>query len=104
MRQIQMVFQDPYASPNPRLTVGFTIAEPLLIHGLATSLQAASPRVAELLVSVGLQPEHAHRYPHEFSRGQPCASRLPGDGTKTQNDYCRRSGFCTGCVDSGASG
>ncbi|EHD19612.1 MULTISPECIES: ABC transporter ATP-binding protein [Brenneria] len=69
-REIQMVFQDPYASLNPRLTVGFTIAEPLLLHGLAKSLEEATPQVQALLKSVGLLPEHARRYPHEFSGGQ----------------------------------
>ncbi len=69
-REIQMVFQDPYASLNPRLTVGFTIAEPLLLHGLVKSLADATPLVQELLRSVGLLPEHARRYPHEFSGGQ----------------------------------
>ena len=69
-REIQMVFQDPYASLNPRLTVGFTIAEPLLLHGLVASLEEATPQVDALLKSVGLQPEHARRYPHEFSGGQ----------------------------------
>ncbi|WP_432455851.1 MULTISPECIES: ABC transporter ATP-binding protein [unclassified Agarivorans] len=69
-REMQMVFQDPYASLNPRLTVGFTIAEPLLIHGLVKSLAEATPQVEALLVSVGLKAEHARRYPHEFSGGQ----------------------------------
>lgn len=69
-REIQMVFQDPYASLNPRLTVGFTIAEPLLIHGLVKSLKEATPQVEALLESVGLKAEHARRYPHEFSGGQ----------------------------------
>ena len=69
-REIQMVFQDPYASLNPRLTVGFTIAEPLLLHGRVKSLEEASPQVDALLKSVGLLPEHARRYPHEFSGGQ----------------------------------
>ncbi|NIF02780.1 ABC transporter ATP-binding protein [Pantoea sp. Acro-805] len=69
-REIQMVFQDPYASLNPRLTVGFTIAEPLLLHGLVKSLEEATPQVDALLKSVGLLPEHATRYPHEFSGGQ----------------------------------
>ena len=69
-RQIQMVFQDPYASLNPRLTVGFSIAEPLLLHGLAKSLAHATPTVNKLLESVGLEPSHARRYPHEFSGGQ----------------------------------
>ncbi|AEX52346.1 ABC transporter ATP-binding protein [Rahnella aquatilis] len=69
-RQIQMVFQDPYASLNPRLTVGFSIAEPLLLHGLKKSLADATPVVSQLLKSVGLEPSHARRYPHEFSGGQ----------------------------------
>lgn len=69
-QELQMVFQDPFASLNPRLTIGFTIAEPLLLHGKAKSLAEATPYVHELLVSVGLQPEHANRYPHEFSGGQ----------------------------------
>ncbi|MBF9002071.1 MULTISPECIES: ABC transporter ATP-binding protein [Vibrio] len=69
-REMQMVFQDPYASLNPRLTVGFSIAEPLLIHGLAKDLKEATPAVEELLINVGLKPEHAQRYPHEFSGGQ----------------------------------
>ncbi|WP_226790042.1 ABC transporter ATP-binding protein [Rahnella sikkimica] len=69
-RQIQMVFQDPYASLNPRLTVGFSIAEPLLLHGLKKSLADATPVVNQLLKSVGLDPSFARRYPHEFSGGQ----------------------------------
>lgn len=69
-RQIQMVFQDPYASLNPRLTVGFSIAEPLLLHGMARSLKDATPTVNKLLKSVGLDPSVARRYPHEFSGGQ----------------------------------
>lgn len=67
---MQMVFQDPYASLNPRLTIGFSIAEPLLIHKLAKNLAEATPAVIELLESVGLKAEHAQRYPHEFSGGQ----------------------------------
>ncbi len=69
-RQIQMVFQDPYASLNPRLTIGFSIAEPLLLHGLKKSLAEATPTVNQLLKSVGLDPAFARRYPHEFSGGQ----------------------------------
>jgi glutathione transport system ATP-binding protein len=68
-RDIQMIFQDPFASLDPRLTVGFSIAEPLYIHGVARGA-AAEARVADLLRRVGLDPAHARRYPHEFSGGQ----------------------------------
>jgi glutathione transport system ATP-binding protein len=68
-RDIQMIFQDPFASLDPRLTIGYSIAEPLYIHGLARGREAQA-RVAELLKHVGLEPEHARRYPHEFSGGQ----------------------------------
>ncbi|MEJ4043296.1 glutathione ABC transporter ATP-binding protein GsiA [Erwinia sp. SLM-02] len=68
-RDIQFIFQDPYASLDPRLTVGFSIMEPLLVHGIARG-QEAEQRVASLLERVGLLPEHAQRYPHEFSGGQ----------------------------------
>jgi glutathione transport system ATP-binding protein len=68
-RHIQMVFQDPFASLDPRVTVGFSIAEPLYVHGVASG-RTAEARVAELLRKVGLDPEHARRYPHEFSGGQ----------------------------------
>ncbi len=68
-RDIQFIFQDPYASLDPRLTVGFSIMEPLLVHNVARG-KAAQQRVDWLLERVGLKPEHARRYPHEFSGGQ----------------------------------
>ena len=68
-REIQMVFQDPFASLDPRLTVGFSVAEPLYVHGVAKGT-AAADRVAWLLEHVGLSPDAALRYPHEFSGGQ----------------------------------
>ncbi|WP_176045166.1 dipeptide ABC transporter ATP-binding protein [Burkholderia sp. BCC1644] len=68
-RNIQFIFQDPFASLNPRLTVGFSIMEPLLVHGVASG-SAAQARVDWLLDKVGLPPEAARRYPHEFSGGQ----------------------------------
>lgn len=70
MRQrLQIVFQDPYASLNPRIAVGDAIAEPMRIH-FGWSKAKASERVQELLETVGLSPEHARRFPHEFSGGQ----------------------------------
>jgi len=68
-REMQIVFQDPYSSLNPRLTVGSMLAEALAIHRLARGARARE-RVAELLELVGLAPDHARRYPHEFSGGQ----------------------------------
>jgi oligopeptide/dipeptide ABC transporter ATP-binding protein len=68
-RRMQIVFQDPYASLNPRRTVGETLAEPLKYH-FGVKDDAAQKRVRELLARVGLSPEHAARYPHEFSGGQ----------------------------------
>ena len=68
-REMQMVFQDPYASLNPRKRVGSIISDPLRIHGLGDGKQVRA-RVQELLELVGLSPEHYNRYPHEFSGGQ----------------------------------
>lgn len=69
-RRIQMIFQDPYASLNPRWTVEHIVGEPLLEHGLATDAQALRERVAELLASVGLSARDMAKYPHQFSGGQ----------------------------------
>ena len=69
-RNMQIIFQDPFASLNPRMTVGAIIGEALTIHGLARSRAAQEARVAELLQLVGLQAEQTRRYPHEFSGGQ----------------------------------
>src|SRR5471030_1968878 len=68
-RDIQFIFQDPYASLDPRLTVGYSIMEPLLVHGVARGVDAQR-RVVRLLERVGLSAEHAQRYPYEFSGGQ----------------------------------
>jgi oligopeptide transport system ATP-binding protein len=69
-RKIQMIFQDPYASLNPRMTVADIIAEGIDIHGLANSKDERMKMVYDLLETVGLSREHASRYPHEFSGGQ----------------------------------
>jgi len=68
-RSFQIIFQDPFASLNPRMTVSEIVGRPMEIHGLVDSSQREE-RVAQLLESVGLQREHLHRYPHEFSGGQ----------------------------------
>jgi oligopeptide/dipeptide ABC transporter ATP-binding protein len=68
-RTVQMVFQDPYASLNPRQTVRRTLADPLRLHGV-TSRTEVDQRVMDMMAKVGLRPDHADRYPHEFSGGQ----------------------------------
>lgn len=69
-QRLQMVYQDPYGSLNPRMKVNDIIGEPLVVHGLATDKAAYDNRIAELMRSVGLLPDMADRYPHEFSGGQ----------------------------------
>lgn len=69
-RQAQIVFQDPYSSLNPRMTIGEAIAEPMLVHGIQNDAKKRHDMVCELLEQVGLQAEHYNRYPHEFSGGQ----------------------------------
>ena len=69
-RDMQMIFQDPYASLNPRMTVGEIIREPMDIHGIYDTKEQREKRVRELLEIVGLKPDHIRRYPHEFSGGQ----------------------------------
>ena len=69
-RRIQVIFQDPYSSLNPRMTVGQILAEPLAVHGIVPERAKRETRVRELLAHVGLLPQHAHRYPHQLSGGQ----------------------------------
>ena len=69
-KSAQMIFQDPYASLNPRMTVGEIIKEPMIIHHIFDTPQQREQRVTELLQIVGLKPDHIRRYPHEFSGGQ----------------------------------
>lgn len=69
-REIQIVFQDPYSSLNPRITIGSAIAEPMKVHGLFTADRQRKDKVTELLEKVNLKAEHFNRYPHEFSGGQ----------------------------------
>jgi len=69
-RDMQIIFQDPFASLNPRMTVGAIVGEGLVIHRLTTSARDTAERVAQLLHTVGLSADHMRRYPHEFSGGQ----------------------------------
>ncbi len=69
-KEIQIIFQDPYSSLNPRLTIGSAIAEPLKVHRLLSTEKERKDKVTELLEKVNLRPEHFNRYPHEFSGGQ----------------------------------
>jgi oligopeptide transport system ATP-binding protein len=69
-RDMQIIFQDPFASLNPRMTVGAIIGEALIIHGLSSSPRAYQERVVQLLETVGLKADHMRRFPHEFSGGQ----------------------------------
>ncbi|MCB0130264.1 MAG: ABC transporter ATP-binding protein, partial [Caldilineaceae bacterium] len=69
-RRMQMIFQDPYASLNPRMTVGSIIGEPLEVHKIGNTKKERQERVQELLKTVGLNPYFVNRYPHEFSGGQ----------------------------------
>ena len=69
-QDMQMIFQDPYASLNPRMTVGEIIREPMDIHGILNTKEEREARVRELLEIVGLKPDHIRRYPHEFSGGR----------------------------------
>ena len=69
-KELQIVFQDPYSSLNPRITIGAAIAEPMKVHGILNNDKARKEKVAELLEKVDLKPGHYNRYPHEFSGGQ----------------------------------
>ena len=87
-KEMQIIFQDPYASLNPRMTVGDIIGEPLTIHKIAKGREAEA-RVQELLRLVGLQPYHANRYPHEFSGGS--RSRRSTSRFRLRSSTCCRT-------------
>ena len=102
-REMQIVFQDPYASLNPRMTVGDIVGEPLLVHGIGTRARAASDRVRELLDVVGFDPDDTNRYPHEFSGGQ--RQRIgdrPRARAQPEADRLRRAGLGARRLDPGA--
>ncbi|HRG91021.1 MAG TPA: ATP-binding cassette domain-containing protein, partial [Chitinophagales bacterium] len=69
-KHMQIIFQDPYSSLNPRITIGNAIMEPMTIHGIYTNEKERKEKVIELLTKVNMKPEHFNRYPHEFSGGQ----------------------------------
>jgi oligopeptide/dipeptide ABC transporter ATP-binding protein len=69
-RKLQVIFQDPYSSLNPRMTIGEIVGEPLAVHGIVRGASARRDRVQQLLRHVGLLPQHASRYPHQLSGGQ----------------------------------
>ena len=97
-----MVFQDPFASLDPRLTVGFSVAEPLLVHGIAKG-DAAQQRVRWLLEHVGLAADTAQRYPHEFSGGQRQRIAIARAlALQPEDDRRRRGGVGARRVDPGA--
>ena len=77
-KEMQIIFQDPYASLNPRMTVGSIIGEALVIHKLVAGRRQREERVVQLLETVGLSADHLRRYPHEFSGGSGSASASPG--------------------------
>ena len=99
-RKAQIIFQDPYASLNPRMTIAQTLAEPLALHGLAEPSRRRQ-RVDDILRLVGLEPRFAQRYPHEFSGGQrQRIAHCPRNRGRAEADRLRRAGVCARRLDS----
>jgi ABC-type ATPase involved in cell division len=100
---MQIIFQDPFASLNPRMTVGGIIGEALVIHKLAKDSKEHRDKVAELLEAVGLNPDYMRRYPHEFSGGQRQRIGIARAlAVSPKAHRLRRAGLRTGRVDPGA--
>lgn len=94
-RDMQFIFQDPFSSLNPRMTVGKLVAEPIETHFPAVSAKERRTRVSDLLCQVGLRPEHADRYPHEFSGGQRQRIGIARARIGPEADRRRRTRFGT---------
>lgn len=102
-RKIQYVFQDPYQSLNPRMSVFDIISEPLVIHGIGTAEERVE-RVKRLMELVGLDVRHLRRYPHSFSAGQrQRIGHRAGARPRPRTADLRRTGLCTRCLGSGAN-
>ena len=101
-RGMQIIFQDPYASLNPRMTVGAIIGEALTIHKLARSVRDYDERIVNLLETVGLHADYRSRYPHEFSGGQRQRIGIARAGGVAAAHRLRRAGIGARRVDPGA--
>ena len=101
-RRMQMVYQDPYGSLNPRMRVRDIIGEPLEVHGMAGDRAAFRERITALIAMVGLLPAMADRYPHEFSGGKRQRIGIARASAGAVADRLRRTGLGARCVDPGA--
>ena len=97
-RRMQMIFQDPYSSLNPRMRAGAIVGEPLLVHGIGSEPERRE-RVAELFRRVGLRPDQQRNFPSQFSGGQRQGLPSPARSRSTQVDRRRRAGFGPRCLD-----
>ena len=100
-REMQIIFQDPFSSLNPRMTVMEIISEPLIIHQVASG-DEIKVRVRELLEQVGMRVQHMNRYPYAFSGGQRQRIGIAGAGAQPEVHRLRRAGERAGCLDPGA--
>jgi len=102
-RELQMIFQDPYSSLNPRKTVGAVIGEPFIIHGINKGEGERKRAIQDLMEQVGLNPEHYNRYPHQFSGGQRQRIGVARALALTEADHRRRAGVGARRLGAGAN-